>query len=257
MLPKNEIEGFVKETLRDCLLTHDFSHFKRVAVGASWFVGLLGGDKEEQDLAYIAGLLHDSVRPDTEKVDHAEASADKSRGILEGFGIDSNVINMICQAIGDHRKPVAWESPLHQSVYLADKILEQMGHYVAFRRCVYVGECRDYRNKPFEESIERHFAYRTAKFGMGAFPQGFQGLTKKMMEPLLEFQDHLKRREPWALSLARFFFDIGREKSMLMDDAIRAFRPDGELAKKWKKETLAYMEGGKFREWSELVQVCF
>jgi HD superfamily phosphohydrolase YqeK len=250
---KEGIEDFVRKNLTDCTLTHDFSHFRRVAAGASWFVKILGGGREEQELAYIAGLLHDSVRPDTERVDHARASAEKSRGILEGFGFDKDIVDRICQAIGDHRKPAAWSSPLHQSVYLADKILEQMGHYVAFRRCMYVGECRDYKGKPFEESIEKHFAYRIAKFGIEDFPERFRGFVRIMMRPSLEFQDCFVRREAWAVSLARFCYDAGRSKDMAMDEAMRAFRTEGERAEKWKSETLAYMDGKKFREWEKLI----
>ncbi len=253
MSSKAGIEDFVRKNIIDCTLTHDFSHFRRVALGASWLVKLLGGDEKEQDLAYIAGLLHDSVRPDTEKVDHAQASAEKAREILEGFDLEGGVIERICQAIGNHRKPVAWISPLHQSVYLADKILEQMGHYVAFRRCIYVGECRDYVGKPFEESIEEHFAYRIAKFGVEDFPPRFRGFVREMMKPLLEFQGYFMRREAWALSLARFCYDAGRARNMTMDEAIRGFRPGGELAELWKREAIDYMDGRKFEGWSRIL----
>ena len=57
MLPIKEIEDFVKENQESELVTHGFGHLKRVAIGAVWFVKILCGDKEEQDMAYIAGIM--------------------------------------------------------------------------------------------------------------------------------------------------------------------------------------------------------
>lgn len=254
MSQRDSIESYVRENSKDALLTHDFSHFRRVAAGAEWFVRLLGGDKEEKELAYIAGLLHDIVRPGTEKVDHAVASAEKSRDILKGFALEEEAIRMICQAIRDHRKPAIWESPLHQSVFLADKILEQMGHYVAFRRCMYVGECRDYKGKPFEESIIKHFAYRIGKFDYKKdFPEMFHGLVNHMFIPLKDFDRHFRDGHSWALSLARHCYDAARSSNVSMDEVIGSFQPEGGEANKWKIETLDYMNGKKFKEWERLV----
>ncbi len=253
MLPVKEIEEFVKEKVTDTLITHDFFHFKRVAIGARWFVKILNGSEDEQELAYIAGLLHDCVRPDTEKVDHAIASAEKARGILKGFDIDPDRIESIIQAIRDHRKPVEWTSPLHQSVYLADKILEQMGYYVAFRRCMYVGECRDYAEMPFEESIEIYFEYRLKKFDFSKFPPMFQAMVNERLKPAIEFHKAFKRKEEWAVRLARFCYDVGRNKSMHMDDAIRGFSPDSKESELYKKDAIEYIEGKKLDYFKKLV----
>lgn len=253
MLPVKEIEEFVKENVTDTLITHDFSHFKRVSIGARWFVTILKGTKEEETLAYIAGLLHDCVRPDTEKVCHAVASTEKARKILNNFNIDPESIERIAQAIRDHRKPVKWTSPLHQSVYLADKTLESMGHYVTFRRCVYVGECRDYNGKPFEQSIENYLEYRLKKFDFTKFPLVFQPLVKEMFRPAIGFHEIFKRREDWSLRLARFCYDKGRDKSATMDEIIRNFSPDSEEAKTFKIESLKYIEGRKFDYFKKLV----
>lgn len=81
-----QIEQFVKNKTKNVFsVTHNFGHLKRTAVGAKWFVKILGGTKEEEKLAYIAGLLHDIKRPTTEKICHAKASAESARKILKKF----------------------------------------------------------------------------------------------------------------------------------------------------------------------------
>lgn len=254
MFPLKEIEDFVRNNVTDNIITHDFFHFKRVAIGARWFVKILNGSEDEQELAYIAGLLHDCVRPDTEKVDHAIASAEKAREILKGFDIDPGVIEKIIQAIRDHRKPVEWTSPLHQSVYLADKILEQMGYYVAFRRCMYVGECRDYTEMSFEQSVESHFEYRLKKFDFSKFPTMFQHMARERLKPAIGFHEAFKRREEWAVKLAKFCYDVGRNKSMGMDKAIRNFSTSSEKSELYKKWTIEYIDGNRFEEFKKMIR---
>ncbi len=253
MLPVKEIEEFVKENVTDTLITHDFSHFKRVSIGARWFVTVLKGTKEEETLAYIAGLLHDCVRPDTEKICHAVASTEKARKILNNFNIEPESIERIAQAIRDHRKPVKWTSPLHQSVYLADKLMEQMGHYIAFRRCVFVGECSDYVGRPFESSIENQFDYRINKFDFTKFPSVFHSMAKEMLKPSIGFHAGFKKREQWAIYLARFCYEKGREGQTAMERIIMDFQPDSEESETYKKEAIEYIKGRKFDYFKKLV----
>lgn len=253
MLPIKAIEDFAREGIKDTLITHDFSHFKRVSVGAKWFVRILNGTREEEDLAYIAGLLHDCVRPDTEKVDHAIASAEKARDILKVFNIDSDSVEKIVQAVRDHRKPAQWTSPLHQSIYLADKILEQMGHYIVFRRCMYIGECRDYLEKPFEWSIEKHFEYRLNKFDSTKFPTMFQSMVKEMLNPVINFYESFRKREEWAVRLARFCYEKSRSSSAIMDDIIKGFSGSGN-EELYKKEAMKYISGNKFKEFERMIK---
>lgn len=250
---KERIEEYVRNNLTDTIITHSFDHFFRTAVGASWFVKVLDGPKEDQDLAFIAGLLHDSVRPDTEKIDHAHASAEKARVILEKFDMEKVNLERACQAIYNHRKPVQWESPLHQSVFLSDKIFEQMGYFVAFRRCLYVGECRDFRGKPFESSVSGYFDYRINKFSRDSYPERFRNLVDFRMKPALEFDRYFKNRKPWAFSLARHCYDVGRNQTMGMEETIRSFQPDGEPAEFWKKQAIDYIECKKFSQFEEYI----
>jgi HD superfamily phosphodiesterase len=219
MLPIKEIESLARERTRNVVsVTHDFGHLKRVAVGAAWFVKVLGGTKEEQDMAYAAGLLHDIVRPASEKVCHAKASARESEKILSALGVEKAAREKMVRAIRDHRLPVKWVSPLHQSIYLADKILEQMGALVAFRRCYYVGECADYRGVKMEEAFRRHFSYR------------------------------MDRR------MGRHMYEAAR-KRMLLEDAIKSYRPDTKGAERYKKEVTDYLNGRKFGGFRKLVTI--
>lgn len=252
MLPIKEIEDIAK-SIKDVSITHDYNHFHRVATGARWFVKILSGTRREEELAYVAGLLHDCVRPKTEKVCHANVSALKSRGILEGLGVEKEVIGPVVEAIQDHRKPVSWKSPLHQSVYLADKILEQMGHYVTFRRCIYVGECSDYVGKPFASSISYHFEYRINKFTKDAFPERFHQLVSGRLKPVLDFHRLFKEGKEWAIALARHCYDEGRFGENPMDEIIRTFKPDCKEAQDYKNQAIQYIDGKVFKDLEDLL----
>lgn len=254
MLPIKEIEDYVKSETKDVILvTHDFDHVKKVSVGAVWFVKVLGSSKEEQDLAYVAGLLHDIVRPDTEKICHARASAEKAKEILQSFNVEPKIIEKLVQAIRDHRLPVKWKSPLHQSVYLSDKIFEQMGAYVAFRRCMYVGECRDYKDIPYLEAIKKHFIMRIERIPKTDFPEKFSKLIDYQWKWLIEFVHALDKKEEWALNLAKQVYENGKTYKIKLEVVIKNFKPKFERDKEYKHEALNYIEGKKFREFEKLI----
>jgi HD superfamily phosphodiesterase len=255
MLPIKEIESLARERTRNVVsVTHDFGHLKRVAVGAAWFVKVLGGTKEEQDMAYAAGLLHDIVRPASEKVCHAKASARESEKILSALGVEKAAREKMVRAIRDHRLPVKWVSPLHQSIYLADKILEQMGALVAFRRCYYVGECADYRGVKMEEAFRRHFSYRMDRIKKNDFPDNMARLVNYQWKWLQDFSVLLNRGEPWAVRMGRHMYEAAR-KRMLLEDAIKSYRPDTKGAERYKKEVTDYLNGRKFGGFRKLVTI--
>ncbi|MCX6814412.1 MAG: HD domain-containing protein [Candidatus Aenigmarchaeota archaeon] len=248
-----EIESLAREMTRNVIsVTHDFGHLKRIGIGASWFVKVMGGTKEEQEIAYAAGLLHDIVRPASEKVCHAEASAKESEKILSKLRLDKDTKNLIVQAIKDHRLPVKWVSPLHQSVYLADKILEQMGAFVAFRRCYYVGECQDYKGVEMEEAFRKHFAYRMDRIKKTDFPKSVRRLLDYQWKWLQDFSVLLNKREPWAVRMSSHMFEAAM-KRIHLEDAIRSYKPDSKDAERYRKEAMDYLEGKKFGEFEKLV----
>jgi len=248
------IEDFVKKESQNIdSLTHNYGHFRRVADGAVWFVKVLGGDEHERRLAYIAGLLHDIVRPADEKVDHAVASAERSRRILQQFKISKDDANAIVEAIRDHRlAPKKWKSPLHQSVYLADKIFEQMGAYLIFRRCMYVAESVTYKDMPMEDAINKHFTYRMERIRQGDFPARFSKLVEYQWRWLAEGQKALKDGRPWAWEIAKASYEAGRNRKKSLEELILTFKPAHPESANAKKEAVAYLEGRKFADFGRL-----
>jgi hypothetical protein len=254
-LPTKEIEKFVKaESLKLTHATHSYGHFRRVAGGAVWFVKVLGGGRREQELAYIAGLLHDIVRPADERVDHAIASAERAGKILADFKVKREDIEPIVDAIRDHRlQPAKWKSPLHQSVYLADKIFEQMGAYLFFRRCMYVAESVTYRDKPMEKAIEEHFVMRMERIKKGDFPARFSGLVGYQWRWLQEAAEALKSRRPWAWEIAKASYDAGKGGGASIEELILTFEPSSPEAARYRKEAVEYLEGRKMKEFEKLI----
>jgi HD superfamily phosphohydrolase YqeK len=246
-------ERIARDEYRKAMISHDLSHAKRVAIGARWFVKVLGGTEEEKELAYLAGILHDIYRPRTEKVDHSITSANRAGEILEGLGMDKVGIERVVQAVRDHRKPVPWESPLHQSVYLADKILEQMGAYVNFRRCVFVGECNDYKDKPCLESIIHQFSMRLERFTIGKFPKRFWPLVRYQYKWPLEFSESVRKGVPWALEMARRGYEIGARQSKPVDRFILGFVTEDGESRRIKEEAVRYLKGEKFGDFEGLL----
>lgn len=252
-LPIKEIEEFVRKRTENIdFVTHNWGHVIRATKGAVWFVKVLGGSKEEEELAYVAGLLHDIVRPESETIDHAQASADEAEKILKRFGVGGEPLRKIVKAIQDHRKPVAWESPLHQSVYLADKILEQMGAYVIFRRCVYVSEVVEYRDMPWQEAVRKQFRLRLERFQSRAFPERFHNLVEYQYSWPLRFEKAYISGNEWALALAEYAWKRGKENAKV-EDIIRGFKPEGPEAEKIKQEAIEYLDGKLFKGFEALV----
>jgi HD superfamily phosphohydrolase YqeK len=254
MLPVDRIEKFVRnETRQTASVTHDFSHLKRTAIGAKWFVRILNGSKREEQLAYVAGLLHDIVRPPSEKICHAKTSAERAREILDHLGLSRNDIELVVLSIRDHRKKTKWLSPLHQSVFLSDKILEQMGAFIVCRRCVYIGECIEYKNKDFRETVISHFIKKLRKFNPGKFPKRFSRFIKYQYSWPENFLSAFKNREDWATELSNYFYDCGRKK-IEMEKAIKVFKPKFGKDREYKKEALEYTSGKKFRQFYEMIK---
>jgi len=249
-----EIERLVrKEAEYITVFTHSYGHFKRVADGAVWFVKLLNGSEHEQQLAYIAGLLHDIVRPADENIDHAIASAERSKDILDRFSVSKDDKKAIIKAIRDHRLPVKWESTLHQSVYLADKILEQMGAYLIFRRCMYVGESVTYRDMPMEEAVNKHFVFRMNRIKKTDFPERFSRLVDYQWKWLYEAAEALKNSKPWAWEIAQHSYKAGKTHEMSLEELILTFETAHPESAKVKEEAVEYLERKKFKEFEKLV----
>lgn len=253
-IPVKEIEDIAKKEMSNAeSWVHGYGHVKRVVDGAMWFVKVLGGDEHEQQLARIAGLLHDIVRPADESIDHAIASTERSRQILGKFNINPPDKEGIIAAIHDHRLPVEWKSPLHQSIYLADKILEQMGAYLIFRRCMYVGESVTYKGIPMKQAINEHFAMRMKRIPKSAFPERFSRLVDYQWKWVEDAQKALKNNKPWAWEIARLSYENGRSRAKSLEELIITYEPTSPEAAKVKKEAVEYLEGKKFKEFERMI----
>ena len=146
-----------------------------------------------------------------------------------------------------------WNSALHQSVFLADKILELMGGYVVFRRSIYVGECEDYKNIPFEEAMFTHWSTRLEKWPPEKFPKIFRKLVEQRYEFPIIFFEAFKKGVEWAKNLAKQAYENGKVHESSLEDFIKNFKPKSEEDKKIKRDALDYIDGKKFKEFENLI----
>ncbi len=253
-----KIESIVKkETMNSPSVIHNFYHIKRVAIGSKWFASFFSASAEEKRICYIAGLLHDVVRP-AKMGDHASLSAERSRQILTELNVDKDAVETIVWAVKNHSnlKDVAnrqWKSLAEQCVFLADKILEIWGAYIVFRRSMYVGECKNYEGMDKIEALLDHHTHWLNLLTPKDFPL-FKQLAEYQYQWMYDFVKSLQNSEDWAVDLATRLYDAGKEKKD-MDKTIRSFLPEGEKQKHFHNEAVAYLDGKKFPEFEKMVKI--
>ncbi|MBQ6703954.1 MAG: HD domain-containing protein [Clostridia bacterium] len=100
---------------------HSFAHVTKVAVEAKRILKALGRSEREQELAEIAGYMHD-IGNVINRADHAQSGAVMAFRILDHMGMDPGDIADVITAIGNHdehtAKPV---SDIAAAIILADK----------------------------------------------------------------------------------------------------------------------------------------
>lgn len=100
---------------------HSFAHVTKVAVEAKRILMMLGRSEREQELAEIAGYMHD-IGNVVNRADHAQSGAVMAFRILDHMGMDPEEIADVITAIGNHdehtAKPV---SDIAAAIILADK----------------------------------------------------------------------------------------------------------------------------------------
>ncbi|MBU7014030.1 MAG: HD domain-containing protein [Theionarchaea archaeon] len=234
---------------------HQWGHIWRTTRGAVWFVRTTGGSQREQLLAYVAGILHDIVRPITEETCHAQASADKALLVLNGY-LEFTISEReeIYNAIRDHRRPVSWKTRVHQSVYLSDKVLEHMGAYLDFRGAVWAGELSrtDLRGLEPVDAVITYYRKASPKFLTGLFPDHVKNLVEYQVEWNRKFLSALERGEVWACQMAETFFNKGRQKHEF-EHALQSFNPHDRKQQKWTHEMRTYVTGQKFSLFKTLI----
>ncbi|MEM7820585.1 MAG: HD domain-containing protein [Candidatus Aenigmatarchaeota archaeon] len=254
VIPVAKIEGIIRQCDNRKDPVHDTGHLKRVARGAAWFVKMSGCDKEEQQVAYAAGLLHDFVRPKSEIIDHAASSAAAARKILKRLHVKKDIIEDIAAAISDHREKTKWNSVVHQSVYFADKVFELLGAIVLFRGCTWVGECRHVQKYTVLDSVSSWFSRRLKHYMPSEFPKQFRGLVKSQRTWPTFFVNAVKSDEKWAMYLAAAGFRNGAIDKLSLDKFIHQFKPITKQDAIVRDEAIAYISGKKWDEWTKFVR---
>jgi hypothetical protein len=250
----DQIEKFVKENLENQLPTHGFGHLQRTAKGAGWFAKVFGRPSEEQEIAYLAGLIHDLKRPPTEKIDHTGSSVREAEKILTKFSINKEIAQKVLKLISLHRE--FSNAPLSsQWVFLADKILEQSGAFLIFRRSYYVGECEDFKNLSLFEATLPYWEKRTTKFPPDKFHLQTLPLAYYQYKWNKDFCMNIAQKKPWAVKLAKTFFDFGRQKKKNLEQLIKDYEVDDNNTRVIKKEALDYLSGKKYSEFATLLKI--
>jgi HD superfamily phosphodiesterase len=255
MLPVREIEERVREkTIVPLSIAHAFDHLKRTAVGAKWFAGILGCSLEEQEKAYLSGLLHDIHRPPSGKMHDESISRgyEEAKNILKEFGLPEETIEEIALPIKKHREKLEGESTIYQSVFFADKVLENMGAMIVFRRNMYIGENPEYAGVPLKSAVIKQYEKRLNKFTPSDFPARILGLVRYQYQWPCDYLAAYKRKEVWALRLGEYCYEKGKSKSSFVE-SVESFEPWFEKDSEYKKEAMEYIQGKKFKQFGRMI----
>ncbi len=100
---------------------HSFAHVGIVAKEAGRLLEQLGYSDREQELARIAGYLHD-IGNVVNRVDHAQSGAVMAFRILDNLQMEPAEIATVIAAIGNHDEKTAFPvNPVAAALILADK----------------------------------------------------------------------------------------------------------------------------------------
>ena len=100
---------------------HSFAHVTRCAELAAHILEQLGYGQQEQELARIAGFMHD-IGNVANRHDHAHTGALRAFRILDKMGMPPAEVAAVITAIGHHDEPTAFPvNPLAAALILADK----------------------------------------------------------------------------------------------------------------------------------------
>lgn len=100
---------------------HSFAHVTKVAKQAKEILEILGYDERTQELAQIAGFMHD-IGNVINRADHAQSGAVMAFRILDKLGMDVEEIATVISAIGNHDEETAVPvNAVAAALILADK----------------------------------------------------------------------------------------------------------------------------------------
>ena len=100
---------------------HSYAHVTRVAHFAEKIMADLGYPRRMQELAWIAGYMHD-IGNVVNRHDHAQTGAVMAFRILDKMGMEPADVAAVITAIGHHDDPTAFPvNPVAAALILADK----------------------------------------------------------------------------------------------------------------------------------------
>ena len=100
---------------------HSFAHVTRCAEFAARILAQLGYGEHDQELARIAGFMHD-IGNVINRIDHAQSGAVMAFRILDKLGMPADEIATVCSAIGNHDESTAFPvNAVAAALILADK----------------------------------------------------------------------------------------------------------------------------------------
>ena len=100
---------------------HSYAHVTRVAHFAEKIMADLGYPQRMQELAWIAGYMHD-IGNVINRIDHAQSGAVMAFRILDKLGMPADEIATVCSAIGNHDESTAFPvNAVAAALILADK----------------------------------------------------------------------------------------------------------------------------------------
>lgn len=100
---------------------HSYAHVTRVALFAEKIMADLGYPRRMQELAWIAGYMHD-IGNVINRIDHAQSGAVMAFRILDKLGMPADEIATVCSAIGNHDESTAFPvNAVAAALILADK----------------------------------------------------------------------------------------------------------------------------------------
>ena len=100
---------------------HSYAHVTRVAHFAEKIMADLGYPRRMQELAWIAGYMHD-IGNCVNRTDHAHSGAIMAMTILQSMGMDAKEIAVVIAAIGNHdEKTGTAVDAVSAALILADK----------------------------------------------------------------------------------------------------------------------------------------
>ena len=110
------------ETLKSLGYTeHSFAHVTKVAALSSEILSTLGYSEREQELAKIAGYLHD-IGNIVNREEHSQSGAIMAFRILDKMGMEAEDIADVISAIGNHDEGVGGPvNAVAAAIILADK----------------------------------------------------------------------------------------------------------------------------------------